>query len=149
MNPPIRLKEDRHALIECLLDGTVDCIATDHAPHSAEEKAQGVSKSPFGIVGLETAFPILYTYLVETQIVPLSTIIRALAYRPREIFGGTACRFAVGDEASFTVVATDKESTVDVEKFLSMGRATPFAGWKVSAEINMTFCDGKLVWKRP
>ncbi len=147
MNPPIRSKDDRSALVEGLLDGTIDCIATDHAPHSAEEKSRGVSLSPFGIVGLETAFPILYTYLVEPGIAPLELIIDRLAYRPRAIFGGKPCLFNAGDEATFTAVSIGCDERVDSAKFLSMGKATPFAGWPIHAKVLLTMLNGSLVYE--
>ena len=124
MNPPLRAKEDREALVEGLLDGTIDAIATDHAPHSAEEKAKGLAGSAFGVVGLETAFPMLYTYLVKPGTVPLDVIVDRLAVRPR-------LRFGIPYDGSFSVWKLE-ESTVDPSAFLSKGRATPFAG-KTSA----------------
>ena len=120
MNPPLRAKEDREALVEGLLDGTIDAIATDHAPHSAGEKAKGLAGSAFGVVGLETAFPMLYTYLVKPGTVPLDVIVDRLAVRPR-------LRFGIPYDGSFSVWKYG-ESTVDPSVFLSKGRATPFAG---------------------
>jgi len=146
MNPPIRSAEDRAALIEGLLDGTVDCIATDHAPHSAEEKSKGLSGSLNGIVGLECAFPILYTNLVQTGIVPLETILKALCVNPRKIFGLPGGEIAEGAVADLTVIDTNRPHTIDSSTFKSLGRATPFDGWGVSADIAMTICDGKIVY---
>ncbi len=139
MNPPLRSAEDREALVEGLRDGTIDCIATDHAPHSAEEKAKGLEHSAFGVVGLETAFPALYTHLVKTDLVPLYTIIRALTVNPRQRFG-----IAAGD--SFTVWRLDESFTVDPNEFLTRGRATPYTGETLYGRCVLTVCDGKVVY---
>lgn len=147
MNPPLRSPRDREALVEALVDGTIDTIATDHAPHSFEEKNRGLLKSAFGIVGLETAFPILFTYLVQKNILSLKTIIDNLSYRPRELFGGRVCEFSPGNEASFCVWNLKTQSCVDPAEFLSMGKSTPFEGYPVSAEAAMTFFEGRIVYK--
>ena len=141
MNPPLRSAGDREALIEALADGTVDMIATDHAPHSVEEKARGLEKSAFGIVGLETAFPALYTGLVKTGIISLGRLIEALAYAPRE-------RFGIGLGESYTVWDLGKEFTVDPAEFLSKGRSTPFEGRRFSGVCLKTVWNGKTVWER-
>ena len=146
MNPPIRSAADRDALVAGLLDGTVDCIATDHAPHSAEEKAKGLRGSLNGIVGLETAFPILYTNLVETGIVPLETILNALCVNPRRIFGLPGGSLAVGEIADVTVLDLNRPHVIDSTAFRSMGHATPFDGWGVSAAVAMTICGGEIVY---
>ena len=146
MNPPIRSAEDRDALVAGLLDGTVDCIATDHAPHSAEEKAKGLRGSLNGIVGLETAFPILYTNLVETGIVPLETILNALCVNPRKIFGLPGGKLAEGQVADLTVLDLNRPHVIDSSTFRSLGRATPFDGWGVSAAVVMTVCGGEIVY---
>ena len=146
MNPPIRTAEDRQALIGGLLDGTVDCIATDHAPHSAAEKAGGLRGSLNGIVGLETAFPVLYTQLVETGTVPLEILLRALCVRPREIFGLPGGRLDPGDPADVTVLDLDRPHVIDSGSFRSLGRATPFDGWGVAAAVAMTICGGRPVY---
>ena len=140
MNPPLRSAEDRAALVEGLRDGTIDCVATDHAPHSAEEKAKGLEHSAFGVVGLETAFPALYTHLVQTGLVPLDTIIRALTVNPRHRFGIEA-----GD--SFTVWRLDESFTVDPNEFLTLGRATPYTGETLYGRCVLTVCDGKIVYQ--
>ena len=146
MNPPIRSAGDRDALVEGLLDGTVDCIATDHAPHSAEEKARGLRGSLNGVVGLECAFPVLYTELVKTGKVPLETILNALCVNPRRIFGLPGGKIEEGQPADLTVLALDCEPhIVAPERFQSMGRATPFEGRTVNAAVYMTICGGKIV----
>ena len=146
MNPPIRSAADRDALLEGLLDGTVDCIATDHAPHSAQEKAGGLAKSLNGIVGLECAFPVLYTQLVRTGMVPMKTVLNALCVNPRRIFrlpGGDA---APGEAADLTVLDLNRPHVIDSANFRSLGRATPFDGWGVAAAVAATICGGELVY---
>ena len=141
MNPPLRGKEDRLALVEGICDGTIDMIATDHAPHSAEEKAKGLAGSAFGIVGIETAFPVLYTHLVKTGIISLEKLAELLSVNPRR-------RFNIPLGEDFTVWDLQEEFTVDPEKFLSMGKATPFTGWNLTGVCVMTVCDGKIVYKK-
>ena len=142
MNPPLRSKEDRAALIEGLKDGTIDMIATDHAPHSAEEKARGLEQSAFGIVGIETAFPILYTKLVKTGVITIDRLIELLVINPRKRFG---IPFSEND---YSVWDLGKEFTVDPDEFLSMGRATPFEGWTLNGVCLLTVKDGKVVYQR-
>ena len=146
MNPPIRSAADRDALVAGLLDGTVDCIATDHAPHSAEEKSKGLRGSLNGIVGLETAFPILYTNLVETGIVPLTTILNALCVNPRRIFGLPGGSIGEGAPADLTVLDLNRPHVINSQTFRSLGRATPFDGWGVSAAVAMTICGGEIAY---
>ena len=146
MNPPIRSAADRDALVAGLLDGTIDCIATDHAPHSAEEKSRGLAGSINGIVGLECAFAILYTHLVETGIVPLETILNAMCVTPRKIFGLPEVDLTEGGIADVTVLDLNRPHNIDASTFKSLSRATPFDGWGVSADIAMTICDGKIVY---
>ena len=141
MNPPLRSAEDKAALIEGVLDGTIDMIATDHAPHSAEEKSKGLAASAFGIVGIETAFSLMYTHFVKTGKLKLQRLLELLVYCPRE-------RFGIPLGVDFSVWNLDKEYTLDPEKFLSKGRATPFADDKLWAECVCTVCDGKIVFKR-
>ena len=141
MNPPLRSKRDREALIEGIRDGTIDMIATDHAPHSAEEKAKGLAGSAFGIVGLETAFPVLYTHLVKTGIISMERLLELLVYNPRKRFG-----IPLGDD--FSVWDLSKQVTVDPETFVSLGKATPFAGETLFGECVLTVCDGKIVYKK-
>ena len=130
MNPPLRAREDREALLEGLCDGTIDMIATDHAPHSAEEKSRGLEKSAFGIVGLETAFPLLYTHLVRQGVISLEKLIDLMAVRPRERFGLPFLGVTAWD--------LDRETVIDPAKFASKGRATPFEGWRVRGENMLT-----------
>ena len=139
MNPPLRSKEDREALVAGILDGTIDMIATDHAPHSAEEKGKGLEKSAFGIVGIETAFQILYTYLVEPGTLSMDKLMDLLVTNPRN-------RFSIPLGCDFSVWDLREEYTVDPADFLSMGKATPFTGWKVKGKCIATVCDGKLVY---
>ena len=146
MNPPIRSAQDREALLTGLLDGTIDCIATDHAPHSAEEKGRGLRGSLNGIVGLETAFPVLYTELVQTGLVPLPLLLDRLCLRPRQIFGLPGGVMAEGEIADLTVIDPSRTYTIDPAAFRSMGRATPFAGWSVSGAVAMTICGGEAVY---
>ena len=141
MNPPLRGKKDREALLEGILDGTIDMIATDHAPHSAEEKSKGLEKSAFGIVGIETAFPVLYTYLVREGIVSLDKIIDLLAINARKRFG-----IPLGND--FSVWNLEKKFTVDPKDFLSMGKATPFEGAELYGENLLTVCGGKIAYKK-
>ena len=140
MNPPLRSAADREALVEGIKDGTIDMIATDHAPHSAEEKAKGLSDSAFGIVGIETAFPLLYTKLVKTGEITLEKLIELMAVNPRKRFG-----IPMGND--FSVWDLSKEFTVDPEEFLSKGRATPLTGMKLFGRNLLTVKDGKAVYE--
>ena len=145
MNPPLRSPADREALLEGLADGTIDMIATDHAPHSTEEKSRGLEKSAMGIVGLETAFPLLYKYLVLKGVITLEKLVALMSANPRRIFaleGGVE----EGDAADFTVLDLGAEYAVDPGTFLSKGRATPFAGWKVQGRAVLTVVGGKEVY---
>jgi dihydroorotase len=146
MNPPLRGADDREALIGGLLDGTIDAIATDHAPHTAEEKSRGLAHSAMGIVGLETSFPILFTALVRTGRMSLERLAELMSGSPRRIFrlGGGALE--PGMPADITILDLEKEYTIDSRTFLSMGKATPFDGWKVRGEVVMTIKDGKTVF---
>ena len=139
MNPPLRSPEDRQALIEGLQDGTIDMIASDHAPHSAEEKSKGLDGSNFGIVGIETAFPLLYTYLVKTDIITMDRLLELLVTAPRK-------RFNIPLGCDFSVWDLRQSYYIEPEEFLSMGKSTPFTGWKVSGKCLATICGGKLVW---
>ena len=141
MNPPLRGKEDREALVAGILDGTIDMIATDHAPHSEEEKSRGLEKSAFGIVGLETAFSVIYTYLVKPGILSLEKLVELLAINPRK-------RFGMKDDKSFSVWKLDEAYTVNPDEFLSKGRATPFAGETLYAVNYLTVIDGKIIYQK-
>lgn len=145
MNPPLRSEEDRLALIEGIKDGTIDMIATDHAPHSAEEKGKGLEKSAMGIVGIETAFPVLYTELVLKGVISLSKLVELLSINPKKRFGikgGTD----VGQQADFCVVDLDTEYEIRSEDFYSMGKATPFEGMKVKGKILHTYIKGEKIF---
>ena len=140
MNPPLRSKEDRLALIEGIVDGTIDMIATDHAPHSAEEKSRGLDKSAFGVVGLETAFAAMYTHLVKPGIITMERLVELLVDNPRK-------RFDLPLGLDFSVWDLNTAYTVDPEEFQSMGRATPFTGMELYGRCLMTVCDGQIVWQ--
>ena len=140
MNPPLRSTKDKEALIEGVLDGTIDMIATDHAPHSIEEKSKGLSGSAFGIVGLETAFPIMYTHLVKTGVISMEKLIKLMCENPRE-------RFNIPLKTDFSVWDTQNEYKIDPNDFLSMGRATPFENETVFGKCILTVCNGKVVYK--
>lgn len=146
MNPPIRSKEDRQALIDGILDGTVDMIATDHAPHSLEEKSKGLKDSLMGVVGIETAFSVMYTHFVKTNIISLEKLIEIMSINPCKRFG-IDNEIKDGEIASFAVFDLDSEYTIDPSEFLSKGKATPFAGMSVSAKTLMTVCNGKVVYE--
>ena len=140
MNPPLRAKEDREALIEGIIDGTIDVIATDHAPHSLEEKSKGLSSSAFGVVGLETAFPVLYTHLVKKGIITLEKLLELLSTNPKK-------RFGIKDQG-YSVWALDERFTVNPAKFLSKGKATPFEGWELFAVNYLTVREGKIIYEK-
>jgi len=139
MNPPLRSPKDREALLDGLTDGTIDCIATDHAPHSAEEKSRGLEKSAFGIVGIETAFPLVYTYLVVPGIITMEQLEQLLVYNPRRRFG-----IPLGND--YSVWDLSEEWNIEEEEMLSMGKATPFEGWHVMGRNYLTVCDGKVAY---
>lgn len=140
MNPPIRSEDDRLALIEGIKDGTIDMIATDHAPHSAEEKSRGLEKSLMGVVGLETAFPVLYTYLVKEGIISLERLVELMSVNPRK-------RFHIKD-SGICVYDLGKEYAIDPNEFETKGRSTPFSGRKVYGENIMTVIGGKIAWRK-
>ena len=140
MNPPLRSLEDKQALIEGIKDGTIDMIATDHAPHSAEEKGRGLEKSLMGVVGLETAFPVLYTELVMKNIITLDRLVELMSFKPKE-------RFGIDTNNDFAVFDISEAYKIDPENFLSMGRATPFAGREVFGRCLLTVHNGKVVYK--
>ena len=140
MNPPLRAEADKNALIEGIIDGTVTMLATDHAPHSAEEKSRGLEKSAFGVVGLETAFASVYTHLVKTGVITLQKLIEVMAINPRK-------RFNLPYNGGFTVFDLNKEFTVDPNEFLSKGRATPFEHMKFYGENKLTVLNGKIIYE--
>lgn len=140
MNPPLRSHEDRLALIEGIKDGTIDMIATDHAPHSAEEKSKGLEKSAFGIVGIETAFQLLYTYFVKTNVITLDKLIDLLCFNARK-------RFNIPLNNDYTIWRLDEEIIVNPNDFISKGKAMPFENYKLFGKCYLTICDGKIAYK--
>jgi len=147
MNPPIRGRADREALIDGLADGTIDMVATDHAPHSPEEKSRGFAGSLNGVVGLETAFPALYTQLALKGYVTLGRLLDAMCHAPRRRFGIPG-GLSPGDEADLTILDLEAERVVDPSEFQSMGRSTPFEGMRLTGEAVMTMVAGKVVWQK-
>ncbi|MBC1226217.1 dihydroorotase [Listeria booriae] len=147
MNPPLRAKEDHEALLEGLLDGTIDFIATDHAPHAAEEKNVPMEKAMFGIVGLETAFPLLYTHFVKTGEWTLKQLIDWMAVKPAEVFNLPYGVLEIGGIADITVIDLEKEAVIDPDNFASKGRNTPFTGWNCVGWPVATFAEGTLVYQ--
>ncbi|WP_420846122.1 dihydroorotase [Neobacillus notoginsengisoli] len=147
MNPPLRSKEDQLALIEGLLDGTIDFIATDHAPHTEEEKAWGMEKAPFGITGLETAFPLLYTHLVEKGICTLMELIEYLTIKPARAFGLPYGTLEVGGPADLVLLDLEEEKEINPNEFLSKGKNNPFGGWKCKGWPVLTVAGGEIVWE--
>ena len=145
MNPPLRAAEDRAALIEGIKDGTIEVIATDHAPHTAEEKSRGLKGSAMGIVGIETSFAICYTHLVRKGVITIEKLIALMSENPRRIFRlGGAMR--VGERADIAIFDITKPYTIDTNEFLSMGKATPFEGEEVYGRCLLTLFGGKKVW---
>ncbi len=145
MNPPLRSEADMEALVEGLVDGTIDMVATDHAPHSAEEKSKGLEKSAMGVVGVETAFSVLYTELVKKGVITLEKLVEVLHKNPKKRFG-VEDSLEIGKKACFTVFDLDKEYLVNPDEFLSKGRSTPFEGKKVFGRCLMTVSDGEIIW---
>lgn len=147
MNPPLRSAKDREALIEGLKDGTIDMIATDHAPHTANDKAKDIREAPFGIVGLETAFPLLYTHLVQTGELTLAQLVDRMSRIPAERFELPGGVLKEGGIADLTVIDLEEERPVEPERFASKGKNTPFAGWKAKGWPVVTLVEGKVVWE--
>lgn len=145
MNPPLRSRSDREALIQGILDGTIEVVATDHAPHTAEEKSRGLAGSAMGIVGLECAFPLLYTHLVLPGVITLERLVDVMAVNPRRLFG-LGGGVEPGDEADFTVLDLGARHAIDPAGFRSKGRATPFAGWPVTGRAVLTVVEGRTVF---
>ena len=147
MNPPLRAKADREALLQGLLDGTIDFIATDHAPHHEDEKNQPIETAPFGIVGLETAFSLLYTHFVKPGVMTLADLIDYLAVKPGEVFGMAQGKLEINKPADIVLLNLEKDTVIDKTTFVSKGKNTPFNHVKVTGEVTMTFVDGELVYK--
>lgn len=145
MNPPLRTEEDRQALIRALREGILQIIATDHAPHTPEEKARGLAQAPFGIIGLETAFSLLYTHLVQTGSLPLRTLLDAMSTNPAQRFQLPGGRLEVGCAADCVLIDLDAEWEIDPNRFASKGRNTPFSGWRVQGRVDTVFCQGRCV----
>lgn len=139
MNPPLRDKSDREALIEGVLDGTIDMIATDHAPHSAEEKSRGLALAPMGVTGIELSFPVMYTNFVKSGIMDMNKLLELMVYKPRE-------RFGISSDIGYTVFKLDEEFTVEPERLVSMGHSTPFANERLFGKCLLTVYDGKCVY---
>lgn len=147
MNPPLRSRMDMQALIDGISDGTVDIIATDHAPHSAAEKSKGLAGSAMGVVGLETAFAVLNTALVKKGVITLERLVEMMSVRPREIFGLRGDVIAPGEPADLCLIDADRQWVVNPSNFVTMGRATPFEGWSVQGDNLMTVYGGKIVYE--
>lgn len=146
MNPPLRDESDKNALIQGVLDGTIDMIATDHAPHSVEEKSRGLERSNMGVVGIETAFPVMYTKFVKTGIISLERLVDLLSINANKRFN-IGSSIEVGKKADLTVFDLEEEYTVNPDEFLSMGKSTPFENMSVYGKCKMTMCNGKVVWE--
>ncbi len=147
MNPPLRSEQDKEALIRGIQDGTIDMIATDHAPHSKEEKSKGLSGSAFGIVGLETSFPILYTHLVKKGVISLEKLIELMSVNPRKRFGFAGGYVEDGAPADLAILDLNREWAINSADFISMGKATPFEGWQVSGKVMMTMVEGEIKYE--
>ena len=148
MNPPIKDEADRQAIVEALKDGTIDMIATDHAPHSLEEKSRGFENSAFGIVGLETSFAVMYTEFVDRGIISLERLVELMALAPRKRFDLPGGPVETGQIGDITVIDLEEEWIVDSSKFKTKGRATPFEGIKLKGRVLATFVEGKPVYMR-
>ena len=146
MNPPLRDESDKAALIQGVLDGTIDMIATDHAPHSAEEKSKGLEKSNMGVVGIETAFPIMYTYFVKTNKISLEKLVELLSINANKRFN-IGSKIKIGNKADLTVFDLNDKYVINPNDFLSMGKSTPFEGTEVYGKCKMTICNGSVVWE--
>ncbi|QTM99354.1 dihydroorotase [Sediminibacillus dalangtanensis] len=147
MNPPLRSRKDQQALLEGLLDGTIDFIATDHAPHTVDEKTMGLLAAPFGIVGLETAFALLYKKLVEPGTFTLKQLIDWLTVKPADVFDLPYGRMEIGAEADLTILDIEEKWTIDTNEFSSKGKNTPFSGWKVTGKPKLTIFGGEIVYE--
>ncbi|MDQ0299066.1 dihydroorotase [Salibacterium salarium] len=148
MNPPLRAKADQQALLDGWLDGTIDCIATDHAPHAEAEKAKSMEDAPFGITGLETAFPLLYKHLVETGVCSLGYLLESITKKPANVFGLEAGQLSYGNKADITIVDLDMEEKVDAASLVSKGKNTPFDGWSSKGQPVLTIVNGNVVYEK-
>ena len=148
MNPPIRSAEDRQELLQGIADGTIDCIITDHAPHSAAEKSRGLDGSAFGIVGLETCFAAMYTHVVKRGVITLERLLEMLCVNPRRIFALSGPQYIENEcIADFVIMDLGRKWKVDSEKFLSMGKSTPFSGMELQGETVATYVNGRKVYE--
>ncbi len=147
MNPPLRSREDQLELINGILDGTIECIATDHAPHTAEEKSRGLEGSAFGIVGIESSFALMYTYMVRRGVITLERLVELLSLNARRIFGLDQAKIEVGSVANLALFDLSSEYKIEPEEFLSMGKATPFEGWTVYGKTLLTIAGGKTAYE--
>ena len=147
MNPPLRTKEDKEALILGLQDGTIPVISTDHAPHTREDKNGSMKNAAFGIVGLETSFPLMYTYLVETGRLTLMDLVEKMSFNPARILGLPCGTLESGHPADVVIIDPNEEYTIDRNRFATKGRNTPFDGWKVKGKVKYTICGGRVVWE--
>ncbi len=147
MNPPIRSAEDRAALVAGVVDGTIDLIATDHAPHTAEEKSRGLAKSAFGVVGIETSFATCYTHLVESGVISFARLVELMSSRAREIFGLPKGEVAVGAIADLVAFDLNERFAIDPTEFASMGSATPLEGMQVAGRTKMTMVGGEIIYR--
>jgi dihydroorotase len=147
MNPPLRAELDRQAVLQGLADGTLDVLATDHAPHHYDEKEQAFEDAPFGIVGVETAFGLAYTHLVLAGVLDLPALIDRMSVTPARVMGLPGGTLLVGSPADVTVFDPDATWTVEPRKFLSKSRNTPFSGWELTGKPTMTVVEGKVVWE--
>ncbi len=146
MNPPLRSREDQLELLNGILDGTIECIATDHAPHTDEEKSRGLAKSAFGIVGIECSFALMYTYLVRRGVISLERLVELMSLNARRLFGLPSGEIAVGAKADLVLFDLGEKYEIDTEEFVSMGKATPFEGWEVYGKTYMTLAAGKAAF---
>ena len=148
MNPPLRTKRDRYAMITALIDGTIDTIATDHAPHSAEEKSKPFDQAPFGIIGLETSFAVSHTELVKKGFINPMRLIALMSTNAARILGYDGGTLRVGARADITVIDPEEEWTVNAEDFKSKGRNTPFEGMKLTGRVRLTMADGNVIYRK-
>ncbi|MFI3281814.1 MAG: dihydroorotase [Rikenellaceae bacterium] len=147
MNPPLRSREDQMELLNGVLDGTIECIATDHAPHTDEEKSRGLEKSAFGVVGIETSFALMYTYLVRRGVITLEKLVEIMSLNARRLFGLDEGKIEVGAVADLVLFDLEEQYTVDPEDFISMGHATPFEGWEIYGKTLLTIAGGKKAYE--